>query len=112
MPSRNYQLRGPITRTALITIRVSQEERELLQQIAAERGETLSRMMVSRSLPKRKRTKSQTTKRRSTAIAPVAIDAPGCVPESSSPARPDETRLRDAGADSAQGTLFDELGSR
>jgi hypothetical protein len=55
MPNQNYQVRGRSSRTVLITIRVSPEERELLGQLAEARGETLSRLMVSRSLMLRKR---------------------------------------------------------
>lgn len=44
---QNYQARGPINRTALITVRVAPEQRELLHGLASERGETLSRMLLS-----------------------------------------------------------------
>ena len=112
MPSQNYQLRGPSSRTALITIRVSLEERALLHQAAQERGETLSRMMVSRCLPKRRRTAQQVAGRQSEAIELVAIGGPACAPGSPSAARSDSKRLRDVGVMPGQESLFGEPAGR
>ena len=112
MPNQNYQVRGPSSRTALITIRVSLEERALLHQAAQERGETLSRMMVSRCLPKRTRTSRQAACRQSETIELVAIGESACAPESPSAARSDAKRLRDGHVMPGQESLFDGLGGR
>ena len=112
MPSQNYQVRGPSSRTALITIRVSLEERALLHQAAQERGETLSRMMVSRCLPKRTRTAQQVAGRQSEAIELGAIGEAACAKEPPSPARSDSKRLRDGHVMPGQDSLFDGLGGR
>lgn len=96
----------------LVTVRVSPEERELLHRLAQERGETLSRMLVSRWLPQRKRAKRQKPTARSKAIEPVVDGAPACVQEQPSPARPDAKRLRDPGVMPGQESLFGRPGGR
>lgn len=102
----------PINRTVLVTVRVSAEERELLHQIAKKRGQTLSQMLVSRWLPKRKRPKRSKIAARANAIEAVTTVPPACAQEPSAPARPDATRLGDPCATPSQGSLFDELGGR
>ena len=47
MAEHRYRARGPENRTALITIRVTAADREGLHKLAAERGETLSRMLLA-----------------------------------------------------------------
>ena len=47
MAEHRYRARGPENRTALITIRVTPEDRDGLHKLAAERGETLSRMLLA-----------------------------------------------------------------
>jgi len=47
MAGQNYQDRGAVRRTQLITIRVAPEERQALHRAAREHGETLSRMLLS-----------------------------------------------------------------
>src|SRR5579863_19134 len=47
MAGQNYQDRGAVKRTQLITIRVAPEERQALHRAAREHGETLSRMLLS-----------------------------------------------------------------
>lgn len=47
MSGQAYQGRGLAARTMLITVRVSAEQRSELHRIAAGRGETLSRMLLS-----------------------------------------------------------------
>lgn len=111
-PSHTYQVRGPSSRTVLITIRVSREEREVLRQLAEERGETLSRLMVSQALMLRKRAKPQKPAAQAKAVEPVAINAPACAPEPPSRARSDAKRLRDVDVIPGQESLFDELGGR
>jgi hypothetical protein len=112
MTNRSYQARGSVSRSVLITVRVSPEDRERLNQIAQERGETLSRMLVARWLPARKRATRQEPARRSEAIEPVVIGAPARPPKPSVSVRPDAERLRDATAPSVQGSLFDGMGGR
>ena len=108
MPTQNYQVRGPKSRTVLITIRVSAEERELLGQLAEERGETLSRLMVSRSLMLRRRAKPRKPAGQAKAVEQVAISAPACAPEPPPPARSDGKRLRDLDVILGQESLFGE----
>ena len=112
MPGQNYQPRGSSSRTALITIRVSPAERELLHKLAQERGETLSRMMVSRSLIAHKRAKPQSAERQPKATKPVAVRASECAPQASVPARSETKALRGQDVISGQRSLFDELGGR
>jgi hypothetical protein len=112
MPTQNYQVRGPSSRSVLITIRVSPEERALLGQLAEERGETLSRLMVSRSLMLRKRANPQKPAPQATAADQVAISASACAPEQSAPARPEAKPLRDASVIAGQESLFDDEGGR
>jgi hypothetical protein len=47
MADSRYQARGPENRTTLITVRVTADDRELLQRLAGERGETVSRMLLA-----------------------------------------------------------------
>jgi len=108
----SHQSPDPINRTVLVTVRVSPEERELLHRLAEERGETLSRMLVARWLPQRKRAKRQEAGRRSKANEPVAASAPACAKEPPSPARPDSKRRRDGHVMSGQESLFGELGGQ
>lgn len=98
----------------LITVRVSPEDRERLNRMAQERGETLSRMLVARWLPERKRARRQESARGSEVIAPAAPSARVCVSEAVSPVRPEADRKREAGGVSAdaQGSLFDAMGGR
>ena len=112
MPTQNYQVRGPSSRSVLITIRVSAEERELLGQLAEERGETLSRLMVSRSLMLRKRAKPRTSAPQANAVEPVEISVPACASEPVSLARPEAKPLRDASMIAGQESLFDDEGGR
>ena len=119
MASRSYQARGLVSRSVLITVRVSPEDRERLNRIAQERGETLSRMLLARWLPERKRARRQKSAQRSDVIETVvsSASARGSRPaarasEPSSPARPDATQLRDASTPSVQGSLFDAMGGR
>ena len=112
MPNQNYQVRGPSSRSVLITIRVSPAERELLGQLAEERGETLSRLMVSRSLMLRKRAKRQKPAAQATAVEPAAISIPACAPEPVSSARTEAKPLRDASVIAGQESLFDDEGDR
>ena len=108
----SHQSPDPINRTVLVTVRVSPEERDQLHRLAEERGETLSRMLVSRWLPERKRAKRKEAGRRSRAIEPVAASAPACAKEPPSPARSDSKRLRDGHVMPGQESLFDGLGGR
>ena len=110
MPNQNYQVRGPSSRSVLITIRVSPAERELLGQLAEERGETLSRLMVSRSLMLRKRAKPRTSAPQANAVEPVEISVPACASEPVSLARPEAKPARDASVTPGQESLFAELG--
>lgn len=106
MPSQNYQDRGPNSRTALITIRVFADDRELLHEFAEERGQTLSRVMLSAVLPAARRARAKRLK----ANRAVAVSASVCVPEPASPARPDAKRLREVGVIAGQESLFGDLG--
>ena len=47
MAENRYQARGPENRTTLITVRVTADDRDLLQRLAGERGETVSRMLLA-----------------------------------------------------------------
>lgn len=47
MSGHKDQAQRPPTKTTLITVRVSREQRDALHRIAADRGETLSRMLLS-----------------------------------------------------------------
>ena len=47
MSRHNDQAQRPPTKTTLITVRVSREQRDALHRMAANRGETLSRMLLS-----------------------------------------------------------------
>src|ERR1700749_4415466 len=107
MPTQNYQVRGPSSRSVLITIRVSAEERALLGQLAEERGETLSRLMVSRSLMLRKRAKPRTSAPQANAVEPVESNVPTCASGPVSLARPEAKPLRDASMIAGQESLFD-----
>ena len=105
MPVQNYQVRESRSRTVLITVRVAPEVRELLHELAEERGETLSRLMVSRTLMLRKRVKPQKIVR-GTAVEPAVNSEPACEPKPSLPARPDGKRMRDVSVMPGQASLF------
>jgi len=47
MAENRYQARGPENRTTLITVRVTADDRDVLQRLAGERGETVSRMLLA-----------------------------------------------------------------
>ena len=47
MSRHKDQAQRPPTKTTLITVRVSREQRDALHRMAADRGETLSRMLLS-----------------------------------------------------------------
>lgn len=117
MTNRSYQTRGSVSRSVLITVRVSPEDRERLNEIAQERGETLSRMLLARWLPERKRTGREAVVR-SAAASSVAVGASARGPKpaagaSESPAAPRPAeRKRDVGEAPTQGSLFDGLGGR
>lgn len=112
MPSQTYQARGPVSRTVLITVRVSPGERERLNRLAKQRGETLSRMLVSRWLPEQKRAQPPKAARRANAIERVAVSAPACVPESPVRVRSGAKRLRDVSVIPGQTSLLDQLGGQ
>jgi len=118
MTNRSYQTRGSVSRSVLITVRVSPEDRERLNEIAQERGETLSRMLLARWLPERKRTGREAVVR-SAAASSVAVGAAACASSPASacasvpPAPPRAAeRKREVGEAPTQGSLFDGLGGR
>jgi hypothetical protein len=107
MQRQNYQARGPVKRTVLVTVRVIPEQREVLHRLADERGETLSRMLLSPWLtanghkpPKRSAKKAA----QPVAEAPAAADAREREPLLG--ARSVVNRVRAASDFGDQGTLF------
>ena len=99
MSSQDYQARGPINRTALITVRVCPEQRELLHALACERGETLSRMLMSPwqvASGKKPRKRAKKDAAPTLAAQPVARieQAPGAGGPQLSPERPAAKRRR------------------
>ena len=77
VPRRSYQTRQN-NRTALITLRVSPEEREMLHGLAQERGETLSRMLLEKWVEEARRASARlgAAAEAASASEPVAMSTP------------------------------------
>lgn len=102
-------------KTALITVRVSPEVRDGLRQLAAQRGQTLSAMLLSPWLARGGARKSLARPRVLTAQPPTADHPDACKPVRAASA-PERERVRVSPTSRAadfvgQGMLFDVAGS-
>src|SRR5579875_595948 len=85
MAEKRYQARGPENRTTLITVRVTAEHRELLRALADERGETVTRMLLSPWLGAKDKKPSRPVKRSGRRPVVAATAAPAEAAENAGP---------------------------
>jgi hypothetical protein len=111
MQRQNYQARGPVKRTVLVTVRVVPEQREVLHRLADERGETLSRMLLSPWLtPDGQKPQKRSAKKVAQPVAEAPAAADACESDPRLRARSVVTRVRAVSDFGDQGTLFPVAG--
>jgi hypothetical protein len=100
MADSRYQARGPENRTTLITVRVTADDRELLQRLAGERGETVSRMLLAPWLGPERRKRPAFARR-----SGESVEKPGAFTRRVEAARPGTVAAADL--DQANATPID-----